>query len=126
MAQAYSTDGDPDRAIEEYKLTLMFDPNSALIYARLATEYVKKGMLSAAMETCKEAIERDPNYTDARLLLAGSVFDSSSMTAALAEYDRILKNESQERRSSMFMKRADIDRRAARRIRPLECCSNSV
>ena len=41
------------------------------IASRLATEYVKKGMLTAAMETCKEALQRDPKYTDARLMLAG-------------------------------------------------------
>src|SRR5262249_26716066 len=71
LAQAYVAEGNPDRAIEEYKLTLAFDPNSPLIYARLATEYIKKGMMSAAMETCKEALQRDPNYIDARLMLAG-------------------------------------------------------
>src|SRR2546428_2159644 len=31
MAQAYVAEGNPDRAIEEYKLTLMFDPGSSLV-----------------------------------------------------------------------------------------------
>ena len=93
MAQAYASDGDPDKAIEEYKLTLMFDPDSALVYARLATEYLKKGMLSAAMETCKEALQRDPNYTDVRLILAGLYSSSHEIEAALTEYDRVLKKD---------------------------------
>lgn len=91
MAQAYVAEGNTDRAIEEYKLTLMFDPNSSLVYARLAGEYIKKGMLSAAMEACKEALQRDPNFTDARLLLAGLYSSSRDSDSAVAEYDRILK-----------------------------------
>ena len=92
MAQAYSSDGDPDKAIEEYKLTLMYDPNSPLVFARLATEYVKKGMLSAAMDSCKEALLKNENYTDARLILAGLYSTSHETTLALKEYDRILKS----------------------------------
>jgi tetratricopeptide (TPR) repeat protein len=91
MAQAYSADGETDKAIEEYKLTLMFDSNSPLVYARLATEYVKKGMLSIAMETCKEALQRDPKFIDARMMLAGLYSTSHETQAALSEYDRILK-----------------------------------
>lgn len=93
LAQAYVAEGNPDRAIEEYKATLMFDPNSALVYARLATEYVKKGMLSAAMESCKEALKRDASFTDARLMLAGLYSTSREMDSALVEYDRVLKSD---------------------------------
>jgi tetratricopeptide (TPR) repeat protein len=71
----------------------MFDPDSALVYARLASEYVKKGMLSAAMETCKEALQRDPSFVDARLMLAGLYATTHENAAAIAEYDRILKKD---------------------------------
>ncbi len=92
LAQAYASDGDPDRSIEEYRLTLIFDPNSPLVYTRLATEYLKKGMLSAAMDACKEALQHDSNYTDAHLILAGLYSSSHENQAALTEYDRILKS----------------------------------
>lgn len=91
MAQAYSVEGDIDQAIEEYKLTLMFDSNSALVYSRLATEYVRKGMLSAAMETCKEALQKDPSYVEARLILAGLYSTAHDTRSALMEYGTILK-----------------------------------
>jgi tetratricopeptide (TPR) repeat protein len=91
LAQAYASDGNPDRAIEEYKLTLLFDPNSALVQTRLATEFVKKGMLSAAMDMCKEAIKLDPKYLDAHLILAGLYSTSHETQAAVAEYDTVLK-----------------------------------
>jgi tetratricopeptide (TPR) repeat protein len=91
MAQAYVSEGNPDRAIEEYKLTLLYDPNSALVYARLATEYIKKGQLSAAMESCKEALRRDADFVDARLMLAGLYSTTHDAASALVEYDKILK-----------------------------------
>ena len=91
LAQAYSSDGNPDRAIEEYKLTLMFDPNSALVYTRLASEFIKKGMLTSSMEACKEAVRLDTKYIDARLILAGLYSAAHESPLALAEYDRILK-----------------------------------
>lgn len=91
LAQSYVAEGNPDRAIEEYKLVLVYDPGSSLVYARLATEYIKKGMLSAAMETCKEALQRDPKFTDARLILAGLYSTSRETDSALREYDTVLK-----------------------------------
>jgi tetratricopeptide (TPR) repeat protein len=91
MAQAYVTEGNPDRAIEEFKLTLMYDPNSALVYARLATEYIKKGLLSAAMDACKQALGIDPKFTDASLMLAGLYSASHENKEALAQYDSVLR-----------------------------------
>lgn len=91
LAEAYASDGNLDQAIEEFKLTLMFDSSSPLVYTRLAAEYVKKGMFSEAMETCKEAIHRDSNYTDAHLILAGLYSATHEIEAALSEYNRILK-----------------------------------
>jgi len=102
LAQAYVAEGSPDRAIEEFKITLMFDPNSSLVYARLATEFIKKGMLTAAMETCKEALHRNPSFTDARLILAGLYSASHENTAALTEYDRILKSNPKNEEAAVY------------------------
>jgi tetratricopeptide (TPR) repeat protein len=109
MAQAYSAEGNPDRAIEEYKLTLMFDRHAPLVYARLATEYIKKGMLSAAMETCKEALQLDPKYTDARLILAGLYSSSRQSAEALAEYTQILKDDPTHEEAIMYQAQVLMD-----------------
>ncbi len=93
LAQAYVAEGNPDRAIEEFKLALMYDQGSALIHARLATEYIKKGMLSAAMESCKEALRRDPQFIDARLILAGLYSTAHENGQAIEQYDRVLKQD---------------------------------
>lgn len=91
MAEAYVADGNTDRAIEEFKLTLMFDPKSSLAYTRLAMEYIKKDMLSAATETCKEALKLNPNFVDARMILAGLYSAIHNKTEALNEYEKVLK-----------------------------------
>ncbi|OFZ18320.1 MAG: hypothetical protein A2X94_12245 [Bdellovibrionales bacterium GWB1_55_8] len=106
LAQAYVAEGNPDRAIEEYKLTLLFDPGSALVYARLATEYVKKGMLSDAMETCKEALQRDPKFVDARLMLAGLYLNARQDEDALREYEQVLKLDARHEEAAVYKAQA--------------------
>ena len=93
MAQAYVAEGNSDRAIEEFKLALMYDPKSSLIQARLASEYIKKGNFTSAMEACKEALQHDPKYIDARLLLAGLLSTTRNIDGAVAEYDHVLKDQ---------------------------------
>ncbi len=102
QAQAYVAEGNPDRAIEEYKATLMYDPDSSLVYARLATEYIKKGMLSAAMETCNQALARNPDYRDARLLLAGLYSSAHQNAEAIKEYDHILKDHPTDEEAAIY------------------------
>ncbi len=91
MAQAYSTGGHVDQAIEEYKLVIMYDPDSALVHLRLAAEYVKKGSLSDALTSCKEAVRIDAKLVDARLMLAGLYSSARENDEALKQYDQILK-----------------------------------
>ena len=109
MAQAYVAEGNPDGAIEELKLTLMYDPNSALIYARLATEYVKKGMMSAAMDACKEAIAMNPKFSEAHLMLAGLYSASHENAAALAEYDKVLKYDPKNDEAAVYRAQTQVD-----------------
>jgi tetratricopeptide (TPR) repeat protein len=121
LAQAYVADGNPDRAIEEFKITLMFDPGSALVYARLASEYVKKGMLSAAMETCKEALQRDEDFVDARLMLAGLYATTHESQAALNEYDKVLKKDPKHEEATVYKAQVLLeDGRAQDAIKTLE------
>ena len=91
MAQAYSVEGNPDRAIEEYKLALIYDQKSALIRTRLAGEYIKKGLLSAAIEVCKEAIENEPSSVDAHFLLASFYTSTLQHSLAIQHYQKVLK-----------------------------------
>lgn len=91
LGQAYSLEGDSNKAIEEYKLALVFDPNSAVVHTRLAGEYVKRGLLTFAIEQCKISVSLDPKYVDARLLLAGLYSSTKLVPEALEQYDAVLK-----------------------------------
>jgi tetratricopeptide (TPR) repeat protein len=102
LAQAYSTEGKVDRAIEEYRAALAYDPNSAILHAKVAAEYLKKGSTSFAIEECKKAIEIDPNYIDVRLMLGGIYSISNETDAALAEYDAVLKKQPSNDEAAVF------------------------
>ena len=102
LAQAYVAEGNSDRAIEEFKLVLAYDPKSALVRGRLAAEYIKKGNFAAAMESCKEALQLDPKLTDARLILAGLYAASRDTEQAVAEYDRVLKREPDHEEAAVY------------------------
>ena len=71
LAEAHSLEGDADRAIEEYKLTLIYDPDSASVRLKLATELVRKGQLVQAVDQAEMAVKLAPKNPDALLLLGG-------------------------------------------------------
>jgi tetratricopeptide (TPR) repeat protein len=109
MAQAYVAEGNPDRAIEEFKLTAMYDPKSTLVYTRLATEYVKKGMMSEAMEACNSALGIDPTFVDARLLLAGLYSAAHENDEALAQYDKVLSTQPKHEEAAVYRAQTLVD-----------------
>lgn len=84
LAETYSLQGDAARATEEYKLTLVYDSESAPVRVRLAAEYVKQGLVSEALEQAKTAVEKEPKFADGHLLLGG-------LYSALRMYDDALK-----------------------------------
>ncbi len=84
LGETYSLQGDSARAAEEYKLTLVYDPDSPQVYVRLAAEYVKQGLISEALEKARDAVKLDPKHTDGHLLLGG-------LYSALRSYDDALK-----------------------------------
>jgi tetratricopeptide (TPR) repeat protein len=91
QGQALSQDGMVEAAIEEYRAALVHDPDSALIHARLAAEYLKKGSNSLALEECERSVKLDPKAVDVRLMLAGIHAVNHQLDRALREYDQVLK-----------------------------------
>jgi len=96
--------GRPDyvtQAIEEYKLALNADPNSAYLETGLADLYFRVGRIREAIEAAQEQIKKDPNNLDAHLLLGriyvnaygnGSSQQSGEMLQlALTEYETIVQ-----------------------------------
>ena len=89
------------QAIEEYKLALNADPNSALLGDGLAQLYFRLGRVQEAVSAAKDQIKRDPNDVDAHTLL-GQVYVRSlgdaqtpqsqqTLTQAIQEYETIAR-----------------------------------
>lgn len=91
IAESLSLEGESAKAIEEYKLTLVYDPSSSQVRLRLAAEYVKAGLVSEAVEQCKAALETDPKHEDARLLLGGLYSALRMYDDAVAQYRLVQK-----------------------------------
>ena len=96
--------GRPDyatQAVEEYKLALNADPNSAELQDGLAELYFRIGRVQDAINTAKEQIKRNPNDVDAHTLL-GQIYvrslgdmhgqqSSQILQLAIAEYETLAK-----------------------------------
>jgi tetratricopeptide (TPR) repeat protein len=112
MAQAYVSDGNTDRAIEEYKLALVHDPDAAIIYVRLAAEYVKKGMLTAALETAQNAVAKNPKgikANDARMILGGIYSTLRERQKAIEQYEAILASDPKNEEAAVFKAQALVE-----------------
>jgi tetratricopeptide (TPR) repeat protein len=102
MGQAYALDNDPQRAIESYRATLVHDPKSALVRARLGAELVKIGAYSEAKTLCEEAIQLDPKYVDSYLLLAGIQVAAKEYEGAIDTYSKALKVDPKNRDALLY------------------------
>ena len=102
MGQAYSLNGETDRAIEAYRTTLVYDPTSALVRSRLAAELVKIGNLADARKECAMAIRHEPKFVDGYLLLAGIQVVSKEIDEALKTYEKALAIETANRDALLY------------------------
>lgn len=91
MGEAYSLDGNAAKAIESFKMTLIYDQNSPTVNMRLAGEYLKQGMLSESLAQAEEAVKKDDKNLDAHLLLGGLYSSMKLYPKAMDQYHTVLK-----------------------------------
>lgn len=103
MGEAFSFEGQHMRAIESFRTTLLYDPDSSHVHLRLAAEYVKVGMMSEALESAEMAAKLNPKSIDARLIIAGIHSTLKAYDKALAEYQRILEIDPKNTEAPMYM-----------------------
>ena len=103
MGESQSLDGNQQKAIECFKLVLLYDPNSAQVNLRLAAEYVKMGMVSEALDYSERAVQLDPKFIDGRLLLGGLFSTLKVYEKAIAQYEEILKLEPDNTEAPMYI-----------------------
>ena len=76
LVTSYARSEFANKAIEEYKLALQYDPNSPYLNAGLAELYAKTGRIKEAVLEAQDIIKRDPTNIEARRLLGRSEHDS--------------------------------------------------
>ena len=103
LAESYSLEGEVAKAIEEYKLTLVYDPDSPRVRLRLAAEYVKQGLISEAIDQCKAALEIEPKHQDARLLLGGLYSALRMYDDSIREYRQVVANDPTNTEAPLFI-----------------------
>jgi len=91
LGETYALEGNPAKAIEEYRLTLVYDQKSVAVRLRLASEYVKQGMVSEAVNQAKAAIELNEKSVDARMLLGGLYSSLRMFDEAMKQYEAVQK-----------------------------------
>lgn len=91
VAEALSLEGQSQGAIEHYKLALVYDQTAPTINLRLASEYLKAGLISEAVIQAEEAISKKSNYLEAHLLLGGLYSTMKSYAKAHEQYGKVLK-----------------------------------
>lgn len=103
LGETFALEGNSTKAIEEYRLTLTYDPNSVQVRLRLASEYVKQGMVNEAIKHGKIAIEMDTKNVDAHMLLGGLYSSLHMYDDAMKEYEAVQKLDSQNYDAPMFV-----------------------
>lgn len=91
MGESYSLDGNHSKAIDAFKMTLLYDQDSAMVNIRLATEYFKTAQFTESLTQAEEAIRKDPKNIDGRLLLGGLYLSLKLFPKAIAQYEYVMK-----------------------------------
>ena len=76
--------------IEDLEKRLAADPNSK-IFVQLAEEYRKAGLQEDAVATCRDGLEKHPNYFSARVALGRALLESNSLEEARGEFEQVLQ-----------------------------------
>lgn len=103
LGNALSLSGQPSKAIQHYKLALIYDPHASIVKIKLAVEYIKQGQFSEALEEVKEVIAMDPDSIEAYLLLGGIYSSLSEYERAEQSYRHILKLNPEEAEASLSL-----------------------
>lgn len=103
VGEAQSLNGQHQKAVEAFKMVLVYDSKTSLVHLRLAAEYVKLGLLTQAMEHSEIAVHRDPQSVDARILLGGLLSTLKVYDKAIAQYQQALKLDPSNTEAPMYI-----------------------
>ncbi len=91
VGEALSMEGHRQKAIEAFKMTLLYDAESSAVRLRLAAEYLKAGMVTEAVEQANEVAKKDGKNIEAHMLLGGLYSTMKLYPKATEQYETVLK-----------------------------------
>ncbi|HEY8270012.1 MAG TPA: tetratricopeptide repeat protein, partial [Pseudobdellovibrionaceae bacterium] len=91
VGESYSLDGDHSKAIDAFKMALLYDQESPMVNIRLATEYFKTAQFTESLTQAEESIRKDPKNIEGRLLLGGLYLSLKLFPKAIGQYEYVLK-----------------------------------
>jgi tetratricopeptide (TPR) repeat protein len=103
LGEAYALEGNPARALEEYRMVLVHDPESVQVRLRLAAEYVKQNMVAEAVAQVKAAVEKSPEHVEARMMLGGLYSALRMFDSAEEQYKHVIKRDPNHYDALMFV-----------------------
>jgi len=103
LGESYSFQGEPLKAIEEFKQTLLKDPDSVVVRLRLAGEYVRAGLMSEGIDAAESAVKMDPDNTEARMLLGGLYTGTKLYDSAVEQFERVYELDSSNEEAALFI-----------------------
>jgi tetratricopeptide (TPR) repeat protein len=91
LVTSYARSEFTDKAIQEYKQALAYDPDSPFLNSGMAELYAKTGRISDAIREAQEIIKRNPQNIEARRLLGRIYLRSLGDMQAGAQSQQALK-----------------------------------
>lgn len=91
MGEAYSLEGNHMKAIEAFRTTLTYDPESFSVALRLGQEYLRIGLVSEALTILLKADKKNPKKPEVKVALGNIHSALKKYEAAIAYYEEALK-----------------------------------
>ena len=103
VGEALSMEGQRQKAIEAFKMTLLYDADSSAVRLRLAAEYLKAGMVTEAVEQAVEVTKKNANNLEAHMLLGGLYSTMKLYPKAIENYEIVLKLDKNNNEAPLYL-----------------------
>jgi tetratricopeptide (TPR) repeat protein len=103
LGETYSNEGQSQKAVEAFKLTLVYDPNSVQVRLRLAAEHIKLGQINQALQKTEESVKLDSKNVEARLLMAGLYSSLKTYDKAISQYEWVISHHPNHQEATLYL-----------------------
>ncbi len=115
---AYSANGDPDRALQDYDEAIRLDPENAGGYVNRALALARNGDVAAAMTDYAKAIALNPQQWQAYFNRAAELRDRGQLREALNDLNKVMELNPEftgayMNRANIYVRQGELDKAVA-------------